>query len=128
MEKTYGSKQQDKVRGQSIGMRILMTDAVAETWFADLRQMAEQAYEGKVTANALMDGFQSGLEVVGRDKEGRAIASFRIGIYGALAEARSGDEAKAAQSLRDAVKGLKESGDEFFAQLEPLLSGDDLRN
>lgn len=128
----YTSKNQDRVRGQNTGIRIVMMDAVAETWFADLRQMAEQAYDGEVSADELLGGFESGMKVVGRDKEGRSVAGPRIGIYGALAKARSGDQVGSSHMLHEAVVGLKESSDAddsvFFSQLEPLLAEDDLRN
>ena len=122
---TYESKQQD-IRGFPYGIRILMTDAVAETWFADLRHKAEQAYEGKESAKTLMDDFESGKEVSARDKEGRTLAEARIGIYGALAKARSGDSKSAGKLLKDSVVALGVSGDEFFRQLEDVIRDDDL--
>ena len=103
-----------------------MTDAVAETWFADLRHKAEQAYEGKESAKTLMDDFESGKEVSARDKEGRTLAEARIGIYGALAKARSGDSKSAGKLLKDSVVALGVSGDEFFRQLEDVIRDDDL--
>ena len=121
---TYESKQQD-IGGFSYGIRILMTDAIDETWFADLRHKAEQAYEGKESAKALMDDFESGKEVSARDKEGRTLADARIGIYGALAKARSGDKS-AGKLLKDSVVALGVSGDEFFRQLEDVIRDDDL--
>jgi formylglycine-generating enzyme required for sulfatase activity len=126
--KKYTSKTQDRVRGQITGIRIAMVEAVAETWFADLRQMADQAYNGTVAANELLGGFESGMEVIGRDREGQTIAGARVGIYGALAKARGGDLAEGSRMLQEAVAGLKDSGDDFFAQLEPLLGEGDLRN
>jgi hypothetical protein len=125
---TYSSKNQDRVRGQMTGIRIVMMDAVSETWFADLRQAAGQAFDGVVSADVVLGNFESGMEVAGRDKEGRSLAGARIRLYGALAKARAGSDAAASQMLREAVAGLKESGDEYFTQLEPLLSGDDFRN
>jgi formylglycine-generating enzyme required for sulfatase activity len=124
----YTSKDQNRVRGQQTGIRIAMVDAVAEAWFADLRQIAQQAYDGTVAADALLGSYESGMEVVGRDKEGRTIAGARVGIYGALAKARSGDQAGGSRLLHEAATELKDSGDDFFAQLEPLLAEDDLRN
>ena len=124
---TYESKQQG-IGGFSYGIRILMTDAVAETWFADLRHKAEQAYEGKESAQALMDDFESGVEVSGRDREGRALAEARIGIYGALAKARSDDPKSAGKLLKDSVVALGVSGDEFFRQLEDVIRDDDFTN
>jgi formylglycine-generating enzyme required for sulfatase activity len=125
---SYTAKTQNRLRGQQTGIRIAMVDAVAETWFADLRMIAQQAYDGTVAADALLGGFESGMEVVGRDKEGRTIAGARVGIYGALAKARGGDMTGGSRMLQEAVAGLKESGDDFFAQLEPLLAEDDFRN
>ena len=122
---TYESKQQD-IRGFPYGIRILMTDAIDETWFADLRHKAEQAYEGKESAKTLMDDFESGKEVSARDKEGRTLAEARIGIYGALAKARSGDSKSAGKLLKDSVVALGVSGDEFFRQLEDVIRDDDL--
>ena len=122
---TYESKQQD-IGGFSYGIRILMTDAIDETWFADLRHKAEQAYEGKESAKTLMDDFESGKEVSARDKEGRTLAEARIGIYGALAKARSGDSKSAGKLLKDSVVALGVSGDEFFRQLEDVIRDDDL--
>jgi formylglycine-generating enzyme required for sulfatase activity len=124
----YTSETQDRVRGQNTGIRIAMMDAVADTWFADLRQIAGQTYDGTVAADTLLDGFKSGMEVVSRDKEGRLIAGARVRIYGALAIAHAGDEAGGSRMLHEAVAGLKEVGDDFFTQLEPLLAEDDLRN
>ncbi len=124
----YTNKEQNRVTGQSTGIRIAMTDAVSDTWFADLRMMAGRAYDGAVSADALHDGFESGMEVVGRDKEGREIATARVRIYGALAKARDGKLTESARMLHEGVNGLKDAGDEFFAQLEPLLAEDDLRN
>ena len=124
---TYESKQQD-IGGLTNGIRILMTDAVAETWFADLRHKAEQAYEGKESAKTLMDDFESGKEVSARDKEGRTLAEARIGIYGALAKARSGDSKSAGKLLKDSVVALGVSGDEFFRQLEDVIRDDDFNN
>lgn len=121
----YESKQQD-IGGFSYGIRILMTDAINETWFADLRHKAEQAYEGKESAKTLMDDFESGKGVSARDKEGRTLAEARIGIYGALAKARSGDSKSAGKLLKDSVVALGVSGDEFFRQLEDVIRDDDL--
>lgn len=125
---SYTAKTQDRVRGQRTGIRIAMLDAVSDTWFADLRQIATQAYDGTAMVDVLLDGFESGKEVSGRDREGRPLVNARIGIYGALAAAHCGDEKKASNMLLEAVVGLKESGDEFFSQLEPLLADGDLRN
>lgn len=128
---TYTARDQktnDRLFGQQTGIRVAMVDAVAETWFADLRQIAQQTYDGTVAADALLGGFESGMEVVSRDKEGRRIAGARVGIYGALAKARSGDQAGGSRMLQEAVAGLKDSGDDFFAQLEPLLAEDDFLN
>lgn len=127
---TYTDTEKDRKRvsGQPTGIRIAMIDAVSDTWFAELRRMAGRAYDGAVSADALHDGFESGMEVVGRDKEGRKIATARVRIYGALAKARAGKLAESGRMLHEGVNGLKEAGDEFFAQLEPLLAEDDLHN
>ena len=75
-----------------------------------------------------MDDFESGKEVSARDKEGRTLAEARIGIYGALAKARSGDSKSAGKLLKDSVVALGVSGDEFFRQLEDVIRDDDLTN
>jgi len=122
----YTPKNEAKSRGQSIGIRVVMIDAVSDTWFAELRSMAEQSFDGAVTPAVLEGAYESGVEVSGRDKEGRNKVQGRIGIYGALAKARSGDSKGAGKLLKDSVAALGEGGDEFFQQVSAVIQDDDL--
>ena len=109
------------------GIRIVMIDAVSDTWFAELRSMAEQSFDGAITPAVLEGAYESGVEVSGRDKESRNTVQGRIGIYGALAKARSGNSIAAGKLLRDSVASLGEGGDEFFQQVSAVIEDDDLR-
>lgn len=128
----YGLDKKDglkkSLRVNCTGIRVVMTDAVSDAWFADVRELAERAFEGDESAQSLENAYENGVDVSSRDKEGRALVQARIGIYGALARARSGDESAAAKLLKASVAELKASGDEFFAQLESVVDGTDLRN
>jgi formylglycine-generating enzyme required for sulfatase activity len=123
---SYTYKQEAKSRGQYIGIRVVMIDAVSDTWFAELRSMAEQSFDGAITPSVLEGAYESGVEVSGRDKEGRNKVQGRIGIYGALAKARSGDSKGAGKLLKDSVAALGEGGDEFFQQVSAVIQDDDL--
>jgi hypothetical protein len=88
--------------------------------------MAEQSFDGAITPSVLEGAYESGVEVSGRDKEGRNKVQGRIGIYGALAKARSGDSKGAGKLLKDSVAALGEGGDEFFQQVSAVIQDDDL--
>lgn len=111
--------------GQPVGIRLVMTDAVTETWFADLRQMANESFLEKRSTDELAKGVRGGIEVSERDKEGATIADARIGIYDALVRSMTGDDRSAVEKLRDSATTLGESGDDYFAILASVIDSDD---
>lgn len=121
-------KKWGKLKRVDVGLRVLMTDAVSETWFADLRNSAQEAFAVQSKGVSLKAKYESGIEVSSRDKEGPKLAQARIGIYGAMARSRTGDRDGAVKLLRETVTQLRDSGDDFFSQLEAVIGDDDLRD
>lgn len=113
--------------GQPVGIRLVMTDAVTETWFADLRQIANECFLEERFTEEFATGIRSGNEVSERDQEGATIADARIGIYDALARSMTGDDLSAVEKLRDSASTLGQSGDDYFAILASIIDTDDFQ-